>query len=289
VRFSETMTGVKLLVYALVLAGGFLLASLLSFWIAVRPPRIAIPLQPKDVRLAVEEVTITAEDGVRLAAWLVERPGAPAVILLHGYPAEKADMLPIAAALAPRFTVLLMDQRYFGRSEGRVTTLGLRERADLRRAIDVVAARGHPAVGVFGFSLGGAVALLTAAEDPRIKAVAAYAPFADLRMLGHQLYAWLFVLKYPFVGMMRVWSRVFLGADLTAPTPAAAVATLSIPVLLIASREDEQIPFRHAERLREALAQNPRAEFAFMARGRHGEMPPDFEARLTRFFLLYVK
>ncbi len=288
-RFSETMTGVKLLFYALVLAGGFLLASLLSFWIAVRPPRIAIPLQPKDVRLAVEEVTITAEDGVRLAAWLVERPGAPAVILLHGYPAEKADMLPIAAALAPRFTVLLMDQRYFGRSEGRVTTLGLRERSDLRRAIDVVAARGNPAVGVFGFSLGGAVALLTAAEDPRIKAVAAYAPFADLRMLGHQLYAWLFVLKYPFVGMMRVWSRVFLGADLTAPTPAAAVATLSIPVLLVASREDEQIPFRHAERLREALAQNPRAEFAFMARGRHGEMPPDFEARLTRFFLLYVK
>ena len=283
------MAGVKLLFYALVLAGGFLLASLLSFWIAVRPPRIAIPLHPKDFRLAVEEVTITAEDGVRLAAWLVPRPGAPAVILLHGYPAEKADMLPIAGALAPRFTVLLVDQRYFGRSEGRATTLGVKERQDLTRAIDFLAARGFHAVGVFGFSLGGAVALLTAAEDPRIKAVAAYAPFADLRMLGHELYAWLFVLKYPFVGMLRVWSRVFLGHDITRPAPAEAAARLTTPVCLIASREDEQIPFRHAERLRAALARNPRAEFEFMARGRHGEMPRDFEARLARFFLLYVK
>lgn len=282
------MARVKLSVYALALVCGFLLASLLAFWIAVRPPRIAIPLDPRDFRLAVEDVTIIAADGVRLAAWLVPRPGAPAVVLLHGYPAEKADMLPIAAALARYFTVLLVDQRYFGRSEGRATTLGDRERQDLTRAIDVLAARGYPAVGVFGFSLGGAVALLTAAEDPRIRVVAAYAPFADLSMLGRELYAWLFVLKYPFVGMLRVWSRVFLGRDITRPAPVEAAARLTIPVWLIASREDEQIPFRHAERLRAALAKNPRAEFEFMARGRHGELPPDFEARLARFFLLYL-
>ncbi len=288
-RFRGKMPVVKLALFAAAFVGGFLVLSLLSFWIAVRPPRIAIPLHPRDFRLAVEEVTIAAEDGVKLAAWLVTRPGAPAVVLLHGYPAEKADMLPIAAALTRDFTVLLLDQRYFGRSGGRATTLGRKERGDLKRAIDFLSARGVPAVGVFGFSLGGAVALTTAAEDPRITAVAAYAPFADLATLGHELYAWLWVLKYPFVGMMRVWSRVFLGGDIASPTPAAAAATLSIPVLLIASREDEQIPFRHAERLRQALAKNPRAEFEFTARGRHGELGPDFEARLARFFLLYVK
>src|SRR5512144_1356035 len=100
----------------------------MSFWFAVRPPRIPIPLRPEDFRLAVEEVRIIAEDGVTLAAWLLPRKGAPAVVLLHGYPAEKADMLPLAAALAPRFTVLLLDQRYFGKSGGRVTTIGFRER-----------------------------------------------------------------------------------------------------------------------------------------------------------------
>ena len=265
----------KILVAAAVLVGGFVLLSLVSFWLAVRPPRIAIPLRPDEFRLAVEEVTITAGDGVKLAAWLAARPGAPALVLLHGYPAEKADVLPIAAALAPRFTVLLLDQRYFGASGGRATTIGFRERGDLRHAIDYLAARGFGEVGVFGLSLGGAVALLAAAEDDRIRAVAAYAPFG--------------MLKYPFVALLRGWSLLFFGHDITAVSPERAAARLSIPVLLVASRTDAQIPFAHAERLRRALAQNPRAELVALDRGRHGELPTGFEARLAEFFLLYVR
>jgi dipeptidyl aminopeptidase/acylaminoacyl peptidase len=280
---------VKLVVYGAVFAGACVVVSLLSFWLAVRPPRLSIPLGPGDVGLTVEAVTITADDGVQLAAWLVPRPGAPAIVLLHGYPAEKADLLPIAAALAPRFTVLLLDQRYFGQSGGHATTLGLRERRDLRRAIDFLAARGFDRVGVFGLSLGGAVALMAAADDPRIRAVAAYAPFADLRSLAYGLYGWLWYLKYPFVGLLRGWSLVFFGHDLTAVSPVRAAAAITVPVLLVASREDEQIPFEHAERLRRALAGNPRSEFVFTDRGRHGELPRGFESSLARFFLLYVR
>ena len=279
----------KLVVYAAVFVGAFVALSLVSFWLAVRPPRIAVPLAPGDFGLTVETVTIAADDGVKLAAWLLPRAGAPAVILLHGYPAEKADLLPIAAALAPRFTVLLLDQRYFGGSGGRATTLGLRERRDLSRAIDFLAARGFNQVGVFGLSLGGAVALLAAADDARIRAVAAYAPFADLRALAFDLYGWLWYLKYPFVGLLRGWSLVFFGHDITQVSPERAAATLSVPVLLAASREDEQIPFAHAERIRRALANDPRNEFEFTDRGRHGELPRGFEASLMQFFLLYVR
>lgn len=270
--------------YAALVVAGLLLASLVSFWLAVRPPRIAIPLRPDDYRLAVEDVTIRADDGVRLAGWLIPRPGAPTIVLLHGYPAEKADLLPIAAALAPHFAILLVDQRYFGGSEGRATTLGFRERADLARVLDFLEARGATTVGVFGFSLGGAVALLTAAEDARIRAIAAYAPFADLKTLGHELYGWMWLARYPFVGAMLLWARLAFGADITNPSPADAAARVAVPVLLVHSRQDEQIPFRHAERLRAALAGNPRAEFEFMERGRHGELPAGFEGRLAQFF-----
>ena len=270
--------------YAVLVLAAFLLASLGSFWLAVRPPRIAIPLSPEDYRLPVEPVRIRADDGVRLAGWFVPRPGAPAIVLLHGYPAEKADLLPIATALAPQFATLLVDLRYFGDSEGRATTLGYRERQDVKRIVDFLESRGAPAVGVFGFSLGGAVALLTAAEDPRIRAVAAYAPFADLEALGHELYAWMWLGRYPFVAAMLGWSRLAFGADISRPSPAEAAARLRVPVLLVHSRQDEQISFRHAERLRAALAANARAEFEFMERGRHGELPAGFEGRLARFF-----
>jgi pimeloyl-ACP methyl ester carboxylesterase len=270
--------------YALLVVAGLLLASLAGFWLAVRPPRLAITLRPDDYRFVVEPVTIRADDGVDLAGWYAPRPNAPAVVLLHGYPADKADLLPLATALAPRFTTLLIDQRYFGDSGGGATTLGFRERGDLKRVVDFLQARGAPAIGVFGFSLGGAVALLTAAEDERIGAVAAYAPFADLRVLGQELYAWMWLARYPYVEAMLLWSRVVFGGDITRPSPVDAAARLAVPVLLVHSRQDEQIPFGHAERLRAALAANTRAEFEFMERGRHGELPPGFEKRLVRFF-----
>ena len=274
----------KLALYASLVVGALLIASLASFALAVRPPRIVVPLRPGDYSLTVEAVTIRADDGVRLAGWFLPRPGAPAVILLHGYPAEKADLLPIASALAPQFATLLVDQRYFGDSEGGATTLGFREREDLKRMLDFLESRGATAVGVFGFSLGGAVALLAAAEDPRIRAIAAYAPFADLKTLGHELYGWMWLARYPFVEAMLMWSRLLFGADITRPSPAEAAARVAVPVLLVHSRADEQIPFRHAERLRTALAANSKAEFEFMDRGRHGELGPGFESRLARFF-----
>src|SRR5262249_15374126 len=167
---------VKILVAATVLVGGFVLLSLVSFWLAVRPPRIAVPFRPEEFRLAVEDVTVTGADGVKPAGWLAARPGAPALVLLHGYPAEKADLLPLAAALAPRFTVLLLDQRYFGASGGRATTIGFRERGDLRRAIDFLAARGFTEGGGFGLSLGGAGALLAPAPGRPIRPAAASPP-----------------------------------------------------------------------------------------------------------------
>ena len=79
--------------------------------------------------------------------------------------------------------------------------------------VDFLESRGTTSVGVFGFSLGGAVALLTAAEDPRIRAIVAYAPFADLRVLGQDLYGWMSVGRYPFVEGMLLWS-----ASCSAPT-----------------------------------------------------------------------
>ena len=256
---------------------------------AVRPPRLAIPGTPADYRLVGEDVRITAGDGIRLSGWLIpartSRPPAetPLVVLLHGYPANKADLLPLATALHGRFAVLLVDLRYFGSSGGRATTLGFRERGDLRRVIDAAAERGYVRIGMFGYSLGGAVALMTAADDPRVRAVAAWAPFADLHALAREIYGVFWVFKYPLVELMRLWGRVFLGGDITRPTPEMAAARLTIPVQLWASRDDEQIPFAHAERLTRALTHNPRVETHFTTGG-HNDRIEGFERRLGDFF-----
>ena len=278
----------KMILYFAIFFIGFIAVSLWSFWLVVRPSRIVIPATPELYRLPREEVSVMTADGLKLAAWLVPRADgrsdAPAVVLLHGYPAEKADMLDLASRLHPYFAALLLDMRYFGKSQGRFTTLGFRERDDLKQAITFLKERGATDIGVFGFSLGGAVAIMSASEDERIRAVAAYAPFADLRTLGREAYSRLWLLKYPLVELMIFWGRLAFGADFTAPSPAQAAAKLTIPAFIIASREDEQIYFGHAERLESALSRNPAAEFYFLDRGRHGELPEDFEKRLIDFF-----
>ncbi len=268
---------------------GFIAVSFWSFWLVIHPPKITIDSTPRDFQLPAEEITLLTQDGLKLNAWFIPSTRASessrrAIILIHGYPAEKADMLNIAAKLYPDFALFLFDLRYFGKSEGYYTTLGIKERLDLRAALNFLEERGYKKVGVFGFSLGGATALLTAAQDSRIRAVGAYASFSDLRLLGREAYSNLFILKYPLVELMLIYARLFFEESLTKVSPVNAAKHLRVPIFLIHTKMDEQISFRHAELLREALKENPEAEFYFPEQGLHGELPYDFEARLKNFF-----
>src|SRR5205809_642161 len=91
----------------------------------------------------------------------------------------------------------------------------------------------------------------------------------------------------PLVYLMRPSSLVFLGADSTRPAPVDAVARVMIPVLLIASRQDEQIGFHHAELLRAALGANSEVDFHVLDRGRHGEAA-ELEPKVRDFFLAHL-
>ncbi|MDO5499363.1 MAG: alpha/beta fold hydrolase [Propionibacteriaceae bacterium] len=123
--------------------------------------------------------------------WLPGGPGPhPAVILTHGFGGSKGDVAEQARALAAEgYVVAGYTARGFGGSGGRIhlNDPGV-EAADLRRLIDVVAGRpdvmldgpDDPRLGVSGASYGGAVALLAAADDPRIDALAPVATWSDL-------------------------------------------------------------------------------------------------------------
>ncbi len=54
----------RLALWVAVALGIFFAFSLFSFWLAVRPPRIHVALEPRELRLAPESVTITARDVV---------------------------------------------------------------------------------------------------------------------------------------------------------------------------------------------------------------------------------
>ena len=78
------------------------------------------------------------------------------------------------------FNVLLFNWRAHGQSEGEVVTLGFNERYDLIAAVQFAKSKGAERVGVLGFSMGGTVAIATAAVYEDIDAVVADSPFVDV-------------------------------------------------------------------------------------------------------------
>ncbi len=287
----------KTILYFFIFVASIIGIGLSSAWTVTHPARIESGLTPKNFNLPFEEIMLTTKDGVSIAGWLVPSKAdgfistavsqKPTLIILHGYPAEKGDMLSIASPLHPDFNILLIDFRYFGKSGGSFTTLGTKERLDLEAAIDFLQSRGFKKVGVLGFSLGGATAILQATKDLRITAVVSYASFADLTLLGYDAYAYLPVIREALVPLMKFWVGLLWGID-TAYSPEKAAQNMQTPILIIHTKQDEQIPFRHAELLRDALKNNQRAEFYFPETGLHGELPADFDERVKNFFLKYV-
>ncbi len=115
---------------------------------------------------------------------------APAVILAHGFGGSKDDLTSQARTLAGRgYVVVAYSARGFGASGGLVHLDSPDyEIADARRIIDRLATMpeverdgpNDPRVGIAGGSYGGGVALLTAAYDRRVDAIAADITWNDL-------------------------------------------------------------------------------------------------------------
>ncbi|WP_235828506.1 alpha/beta fold hydrolase [Actinomadura rubteroloni] len=114
----------------------------------------------------------------------------PAVLLGHGFGGTKDDVRGEAERLARAgYAVLTWSARGFGASTGEIALNSPDyEVKDARRLIDWLAARpevrldrpGDPHMGMSGESYGGAIALLTAAFDPRVDALAPRITWNDL-------------------------------------------------------------------------------------------------------------
>lgn len=259
-RRRRWLAGVALL--AVLLVGLYLGPSAYMADTLTRPHRQPVTTNPRAYGLRVEDVAFPSRvDHLTLRGWLLTLPGAPPardarlIVVLHGKDGVRDDpsigLTPLASALAHAgYEVLLFDLRGHGESEGDRFSLGWYERRDLQGALDWAQARGYSRIGVYGFSMGAATAILTAAEDRRIAAVAEDSGYADLdQILAAQipLRSGLPGLYTPGVILM---TRLMYGADAAKIRPDLAMAALrDRPVLILHGAADTYVPAANAERL----------------------------------------
>lgn len=206
-----------------------------------------------------EDFEVTAPDGAVLRGWKV-RPAAPNggwVLLFHGVSDNRTGMLGAAEfLLRHHYSVVMMDARAHGKSGGEMATYGWKERFDTAAITQVLfSTESVRHLFALGASMGGAIALQSAAVEPRIEAVVAEAPFASLREVSYD-YSGLDI--SPVLGKTLLWPASYFamrGAaqagqfDPDDVSPEEAVSQRAFPVLLICGTRDRRIPCRHAERI----------------------------------------
>jgi dipeptidyl aminopeptidase/acylaminoacyl peptidase len=186
--------------------------SFASAYFATHPLRFRPQYTPERYGFPYEEIAFLSRDGLTISGWFLPSPGAKAgVVLCHGFPNNRCETLFWARMLyAYGFHMLLFDFRALGSSEGRLCTIGYHEVNDLLGALDYLEKRpemqGLP-IGAFGLSMGGAVCIMTAAQDQRIRAVATHGAYASLDRAIQQHGR--FLLE-PFRSVYT-WSTLFFG------------------------------------------------------------------------------
>jgi alpha-beta hydrolase superfamily lysophospholipase len=264
-----------------------------------------------------EDFNVRAPDGVQLRGWRVTppNPNGSWVLLFHGVADNRIGVIGQSEFLLHAgYSVIMMDARGHGASEGSIATYGWLERNDTRAVIDALnsdfltrcaAIQWHGLGGpvcapshifALGESMGAGIALQSAAVDLRIEAVVAEASFANLReaaydYAGFRKYPWLGkTLLAPFSWTLLYRGEKLTGFPLTEISPVKAVASRPFPVLLICDERDEALPCRHTQMIYDA-AHGPRQ--LWVVPGAYhtaalGFYPEEFKRRVLSFFSTYA-
>jgi len=169
--------------------GGLLSISIAGAWYVVDTITRASPVTafdaytftPYELGLPWEDVIIPVERGSPLSGWWLPRPESDRVVVVcYGYRNRKAEMLGIGAALWRHgINVLLFDYHGHGAHVGTRVTLGYRELSDVLAAVEYACGRlPNARLGLLGYSMGAAIAIMAAARDGRVRTVMADSPFA---------------------------------------------------------------------------------------------------------------
>jgi fermentation-respiration switch protein FrsA (DUF1100 family) len=237
--------------YGLLLAVLYLMQARMLYLPNV-PSRTLI-MTPADAGMDFEDVSIETDDGVTLHGWLVPAPGSRVLLFFHGNAGNISHRLDsIRQFQTLGLSVLIIDYRGYGRSQGHPSELGLYRDAEAawRYLTDFRGVHADDIV-VFGRSVGGSVAARLAVQRHPL-ALIVESSFTSIPDIAQEIYPWL-----PARWLARL-----------SHATVDYIRDVRCPVLVVHSRDDEIVPFHHGE---DIFAAAPKPRRMLMLRGSHND------------------
>ncbi|MCG3198979.1 MAG: 2-succinyl-6-hydroxy-2,4-cyclohexadiene-1-carboxylate synthase [bacterium] len=251
------------------------------YWPKSRPPL------PKDYH-GLQIRHFASKDGTRLQGWVMPAQAEQAqglVVYCHGADSNIEDYYE-AVEFLPRhgYDLFLFDYRGYGASEGRPDRRGTID--DAHAAIDF--AKADPLVAknpvvLYGYSLGSAIAIVTASERSDVAGVIAESGFTSYREIGRKVVR----------ERWRTWPLVILAPVLVSSgwDPIDTVDKISPrPIFFVHGDSDQLVPYTMSERLYQQ-AKEPKRLWVMRGRTHYNPPPrrhPEFERRVVGYIKYIV-
>jgi hypothetical protein len=250
-------------------------------------------LHPSDLHLPFQDITLNTAEGIPLSCWFIPAPGSPrgTIIYLHGVSESKIAALQAAKLLYDQgFNIFLYDARRHGESGGMFCTYGFYEKHDPCTIITYLAGRPDihvGKIGLFGASMGAAVAIQAAAIDDRISAVVAESGFSTLRRVFDDYQRRMIKLPWHYLRNIVIKrSELIAHFKANAVSPLEAVRGIHIPLFIVHGTADKLIRHSYSQDVYDSA--NPPKELWLIPAARHDNMwevgGEEYRGRIVAFF-----
>jgi uncharacterized protein len=244
-----------------------------------------------------ENIQMPTEDQLTINAYYHPSTNGAAVILLHEYRASHKQMIPYANLLVTNgYGVILFDFRAHGESSGEMVSFGKYEVLDVDAAYKYLIDQpgiDPEKIGILGNSMGGATAILYAAQNEKIKAVITQCPIVSMSdQVRYQLKRMNFPMTWLEQPFIEFWLSQKIGAPLDTFSSIKQITSIAPrPVFIMIGGEDDLVDPDSIQSLYQAAGEpktlwyDPEVKHVDF----YNTYPQEFEERILEFFSKYLQ